>query len=150
MMNAIFQVQEKKSNIHGNGLYTRASAAKGSIVHAVMLPSVRAEGLRYDCNKYIMHTDKQGMVCIDPGHLFRGNLLACLEDMRSKMVRLLNHSKVPNAELYLDEVSPPDWYEPVGKQKIETWYSCSIVTLRDVEEVEELTIEYEQVPDTWK
>jgi len=149
MMYTIFNVEEKKSYIHGNGLYTKASAAKGSIVHAVVMPSICAEGLTYDCNKYVVHKDKLGMVCIDPGHLFRGNLQACLEDMRSKMVRLLNHSKAPNVHLYLDEVSPPNWYEPIGSHKVETWYSCSVVTLRDVEEGEELTIRYAKVPDEW-
>lgn len=149
MMYTIFNVEEKKSVIEGNGLYTKASAVKGSVVHAVVLPSIRTEGITYDCNKHIMHNDKQGMVLIDPGHLFRGNIQACLEDMRSRMVCLLNHSKLPNVQLCLDEVSPPDWYEPVGDHKVETWYSCSIVTLRDVEEGEELTIEYVEVPDAW-
>ena len=126
---------------------------RGEVVHSALLPSVPVDsdrGFKYDCNKHVMHSDKQGVLLIDPGHLFRGNLSACVEDMRSSMIRLLNHDGNPNAELYIKEDCKPQWYEPVDDDHgVETWYTCSIVLLKDVGAREELTIKYAHVPGSW-
>lgn len=78
--------------------------------------------------------------------------MGCLEDMGSRVFRLLNHCSSPNAELRFSEVAGSDWYEPTaaGQAVITTWYTCSLVTLQDVRAGKELTIRYASFPSEWE
>ncbi|CAM9665378.1 unnamed protein product [Ectocarpus sp. 12 AP-2014] len=150
-----FEVEEKPSQIEGHGAFLKRGASKGTTVHTSVLPSSEFNDdftiEQYDCCYHVMHGDKSGVVYIDPGALFRGNLMGCLEDMGSRVIRLLNHSSSPNAELCLGGAAPPDWYEPTqaGQVVISSWYTCSLVTRRPVEAGEELTICYAKFPPAW-
>ncbi|CAM9091267.1 unnamed protein product, partial [Laminaria digitata] len=146
------EVEKKPSQIEGHGAFLKRGASKGTTVHTSVLPSSEFNDdftiEQYDCCYHVMHRDKSGVVYIDPGALFRGNLMGCLEDMGSRVIRLLNHSSSPNAELCFGGAAPPDWYEPTqaGQAVITSWYTCSLVTRRPVEAGEELTICYAKFP----
>ncbi|CAB1097484.1 unnamed protein product [Ectocarpus sp. CCAP 1310/34] len=151
-----FEVEEKPSQIEGHGAFLKRGASKGTTVHTSVLPSSEFSDdftiEQYDCCYHVMHGDKNGVVYIDPGALFRGNLMGCLEDMGSRVIRLLNHSSSPNAELCFGGAAPPDWYEPTRAGQaavITSWYTCSLVTRRRVEAGEELTICYAKFPPAW-
>lgn len=90
-----FEVVERPSQIQGQGAFLKRGAGKGKIVHTSVLPSSEFNDRfpmdKYDCCYHVMHADKSGVVHIDPGALFRGNLMGCLEDVGSRMIRLVNH-----------------------------------------------------------
>ncbi|CAN0057883.1 unnamed protein product, partial [Pylaiella littoralis] len=150
------EVDERPSQIEGQGAFLKRGARKGKPVHTSVLPSSEFNDdfsiQQYDWCYHVVHADKSGLVYIDPGALFRGNLMGCLEDLRSRVIRLLNHCCSPNAELRFSEVAAPDWYGPTqaGQPVITTWYMCSLVALQDVRAGEELTIRYASFPPEWK
>lgn len=143
----------KRSKIAGNGLFSKGAVDKGQDVFAALLPDEPVESAftnaDYSCYSHIMHADGQSALAIDPGRNMRGNVFACEADNDIRLLRLLNHSKSPNVELFVGDAATPDWFEAIGGAEYGPWYTCSIKALENIEKGVELTIKYADAPAAW-